>query len=178
MTWVTRCAVKMSGVFLTLVAMCCIATSQNERLMVRTAAWNMLIPTVLKSPKRNADSFCFVGGIKDKKSGGLPCRNPPHLNQPWRDGTEQHITCTARAPERLCELWAEQDLGERLLFHQEDSNEPHRVKQMISVAKTGLSTIWTIASVTSQMYLPPSFLHLKAMYYVYVWLWAFYNIIS
>lgn len=91
----------MSGVFLTLVAMCCIATSQNERLMVRTAAWNTLIPTVLKPPKGNADSFCFVGGTKDKNSGGLSFGNPPHPNQPRRDGTEQHITCTARAPERL-----------------------------------------------------------------------------
>lgn len=50
----------MSGVFLTLVSKCCIATSQIERLMVRTEARTMLIPTVLKSPKENVALICFV----------------------------------------------------------------------------------------------------------------------
>lgn len=62
--------VEMSDAFLTLGSMCCIATSQKERLMAGTAAWNMPIPTVPKSPKGNAALICFVL-LELQKSGGL-----------------------------------------------------------------------------------------------------------
>lgn len=102
----------MAGILLTLLSTCCIATSQRERLMVRTTACNVPIPTVLKSPEANAGQICFVLLTARK----LPSGNQPCLNQQCsRDATKHHMPpATARASGALCKLWsAQQDLGEK-----------------------------------------------------------------
>jgi len=52
--------------------MSCIARSQKGRLIGGTAAWNMPIPTGLKSPKKNSMLISFVlTAQRLKESGGL-----------------------------------------------------------------------------------------------------------